>query len=356
MAATHHSRYPPGVRALAPLVVVLLAGAGGAAAGGGRVVRVDHPEPDRVRVAAGSFAMGVPPDDIDVLVEECQLTVGSDENVDNCRLWFQALERRTHREVWVDSFWIDTSEVTTAQYRRCARDGGCSVGPLVSGDTRHLGDALPIVNVTRGEAQTYCAWRGGRLPTEAEWERAARGNDPKTPPQTWPWGDAPRPRDFNHGKIREQVIRQLADVGRPASPNVRGSGDPDDSDGWLFAAPPGRMRWSDSPHGLHDMAGNVAEWVLDDFDELGFLELSPVNPLRIGPPGSPAMTRGGSWRDPPFAARVDVPSYQSGFQNFIRPLDPDTRSVSIGFRCIYGGGSPDSSTHAPTPARTPVLR
>jgi formylglycine-generating enzyme required for sulfatase activity len=90
------------------------------------------------------------------------------------------------------------------------------------------------------------------------------------------------------------------------------------------------------------MAGNVAEWVLDDFDELGFDGLVAVNPLRRGLPGSPAMTRGGSWRDPPFAARVDVPSYQSGFQSLVR-LEPETRSVSIGFRCVYSPAIPDSS-------------
>jgi iron(II)-dependent oxidoreductase len=325
--------------AAACLAILLLTGAGG----GGRVVRVDHPEPLRVRVPGGWFTMGVPPDDVEVLLEECQQTVGISPPSDNCRLWFTALERRTHRDIWVDGFWIDTTEVTTEQYRRCARAGGCDVGPLVSGDTRHLGDALPIVNVTRVEAQAYCVWRGGRLPTEAEWEHAARGDDPRKTPQTWPWGDDPRPGDFNHGKIRETVLRNLADVAPRTNPPVRGTGDPDDSDGFMYAAPPGSMRWSDSPFGVHDMAGNVAEWVLDDFDELGFIEMAQANPVRIGPPGSPAMTRGGSWRDPPFAARVDVPSYQSGFQVVYRPIEPDTRSISIGFRCVYGGASPDSS-------------
>jgi formylglycine-generating enzyme required for sulfatase activity len=326
----------------APLAILLLTGAGRP----GRTVRVDHPEPARIRVSAELFTMGIDPDPehMELLLTECQQTVGSDPRVDNCRLWFAALERRVHREVWVDGFWIDAFEVTTAEYRRCARAGGCDVGPLVSGDTRHLEDALPVVNVTRTEAQAFCVWRGGRLPTEAEWELAARGNDTVKPLRAWPWGDEPRYDEFNHGKIREQVLRQLADVAPSNEITARGTGDPDDSDGWLYAAPPGSFRWSDSPYGVHDMAGNVAEWVLDDFDELGFIELPAANPLRVGPVGSPAMTRGGSWRDPPFAARVDVPSYQSGFQNVFLPPLPDTRSPSIGFRCVYGGATPDSST------------
>lgn len=328
--------------------MLLLTGAGGK---NGRAVRVEHPEPARVRVPGGFFTMGVRMEDVDVLMEECQQTVGSDPRVDNCRSWYAALERRPHRQVWVDGFWIDANEVTTDEYRRCARAGGCEVGPLVSGDTRHLADALPVVNVTRAEAEEFCEWRGGRLPTEAEWEHAARGDDDaRRRAATWPWGDDPRPDDFNHGKIRETVLRNLGDVAPATSPPTRGSGDPDDSDGWLYAAPPGRLRWSDSPYGVHDMAGNVAEWVIDDFDELGFIDLPAANPLRRGPPGTPAMTRGGSWRDPGFACRVDVPSYQSGFQNLVRPIEPESRSVSIGFRCVYGAGTPDTSTTFTNPA------
>jgi formylglycine-generating enzyme required for sulfatase activity len=111
----------------------------------------------------------------------------------------------------------------------------------------------------------------------------------------------------------------------------------------MYAAPPGRLRWSDGPYGVHDLAGNVAEWVLDDFDELGFEDLARANPLRVGPPGSPAMTRGGSWRDPAFSARVDVPSYQSAF-TLLRPLERETRAVNIGFRCVYGAATPEVIT------------
>lgn len=318
--------------------IALLARASAAAEG--RTVRVDHRVDTRVHVSGGWFWMGVTAEtlELEALLEECQQTVGSTPTADNCRQWFTALQRREHRKVWVESFWIDRYEVTTTEYRNCARTGDCDVGPLVSGDTRHIGDSLPIVNISRIEAQAFCQWRGGRLPTEAEWEHAARGDDPKTMMRTWPWGDQQRYDSFNHGKIRETVLRQLAEVAPRSGSQLRGSGDPDDNDGWLYAAPPGSMPWSVSAEGVHDMAGNVAEWVLDDFDELGFMQLSIWNPRRIGLPGSAAMTRGGSWRDPPFAARVDVPSYQSGFHLLPAP-DPTTRSVSIGFRCVYGGAS-----------------
>jgi formylglycine-generating enzyme required for sulfatase activity len=110
----------------------------------------------------------------------------------------------------------------------------------------------------------------------------------------------------------------------------------------MYAAPPGSERWSDGPYGTHDMAGNVAEWVLDDWDDNGLDGMPRVNPLRVGLPGSAAMTRGGSWRDPVFAGRVDLPSYQSAF-TLLRPLDPDTRAVNIGFRCVYGGATPEAA-------------
>lgn len=140
-----------------------------------------------------------------------------------------APERPAHL-VFLDGYWIDETEVTNAQYRLCVDAGACA--PPQSWDKPDLaGDQQPALT-TWTQADAYCRWVGGRLPTEAEWEKAARGTDGRL----WPWGDT-----FEDGRA-----------------NLSGDGD-----GYKATAPVGMFPGGASPYGLLDMAGNAAEWVAD---------------------------------------------------------------------------------------------
>jgi len=214
------------------------------------------------------------------------------------------------RRVYVSEFAIDRVEVTVAAYRACVRGGGCAPTPLAASDPRFLRPELPMTSVTWGEASAYCAWRGARLPSEAEWERAARGTDGRV----WPWGNALKATALNHGRFAG-----------PDDP----SGDfaalirPDASDGAAFLSPVGSHPDGLSPDGLYDMAGNALEWTSDFYRPEPPQASSTVNPR--GPDAGALRTlRGGSWRQPPFFART---TYREATQ-------PETRSAEIGFRCV----------------------
>jgi formylglycine-generating enzyme required for sulfatase activity len=352
-----------------------------AGAGGGKVVRVEQAPRREVFVPAGAFWMGVTQDDIEVVVTQCeqffepqedQLSIGA-RAITLCSGYHTELDAMLQRQVFISGFAIDRHEVTVADYRACITAGMCNLDPLIAGDERYIRDEWPLVNVTWYEAQEYCRWRGGRLPTEAEWERAARGGDvsndadqadrDRAASLMWPWcfetkNCVERPEDFNHGQPRAQAMREVDRSGNP----LHLLGDPDDADGFQLLAPPGRYPWGQGPYGARDQAGNVAEWVADargatdavtGYKELpGCTELGDevrcINPKREGNDRDVRVVRGGSWRQPSFLSRSNV-------RDPFGPIyEPRRRFAHIGFRCARsldteGEPSPPPVTSVPKP-------
>jgi formylglycine-generating enzyme required for sulfatase activity len=191
--------------------------------------------------------------------------------------------------VTLDSFWIDQTEVTNAQYRKCVEDGACNEPGCWDASELNALDQ-PVVCVTWYEAQAYCEWAGGRLPTEAEWEYAARG------PQgnSYPWGE-------------DEPTCELAQFSGC-------SGD---------AVPVGSFPDGASWCGALDMAGNVWEWV-NDWYQYDYYAVSQVN-NPTGPDGGIyKVLRGGSWNT--FHYRV-----RSASRHW---YDPQFSNPNWGFRCV----------------------
>jgi formylglycine-generating enzyme required for sulfatase activity len=375
--------------------------AGGIALAGeraGRVVRVEQPPKREVFVPAGAFWMGVTKEDAGVLVKFCQvffeneldpqLVLGRQTSL--CLMYENELDNMQQRQVFLSAFAIDRYEVTVADYRACITAGRCNLDPLIAGDERYIRDEWPIVNITWSEAQEYCRWRGGRLPTEAEWERAARGADvgkeadqeerDRAADMVWPWcyekyaacsskkGQAQedclkskcveRLTDFNHGQERAQAMRDIDRSGL----SLHLLGDPDATDGFKLLAPPGQFPWGQGPYGTRDQAGNVAEWVADARGATDALagyagvsgctnlddETRCINPKRDGTDRDVRVVRGGSWRQPTFISRSNV-------RDPFGPIyEPSRRFSHIGFRCARSVGTQvDSIPSGPRPVGPP---
>jgi len=184
----------------------------------------------------------------------------------------QDTEKPQHT-VYLDAFWIDRTEVTNAQYRKCVEAGACRE-PGCWNDERYSAPDQPVVCVSWDGAQDYAAWTGGRLPTEAEWEKAARGTDGRI----YPWGN-----EFDGSRLN-YCDRNCEQDGKDTSAD----------DGYAVTAPVGSYPTGASPYGALDMAGNVWEWVADWYDGRYYARSPARNPQ--GPDsGDGRVGRGGAF-------------------------------------------------------------
>ena len=251
--------------------------------------------PGMVYVPVGEFIMGSTTTQVDYALALCNESWG------NCkRSWFD--NEQPQHTVYLDAFCIDQTEVTNTQYRACVEAGVCDA-PL---DTTYYDDTSyaqhPVVYVGWNDADAYCWWAGKRLPTEAEWEKAARGTDGRL----YPWGNT-----FDGSKLNF-CDKNCSEDRRDTSVD----------DGYADTAPVGSYPAGASPYGALDMAGNVWEWVADWADS-GYYSQSPGRNPPGPDSGEKRVMRGGSWGGELFHVR-----------NANRGWDlPDTRDTSVGIRC-----------------------
>jgi formylglycine-generating enzyme required for sulfatase activity len=214
-------------------------------------------------------------------------------------------------DVTLDAFWMDQLEVTNGMYQLCVGAGVCKLPQSVESQRRkNYYNNLdfkdyPVVYVTWGQAKSFCEWAGERLPTEAEWERAARGDDLRT----FPWGeDKPDERFANFNFIVKDTSRA------------------------------GSYPLGASPFGVLDMAGNAAEWTNDFYNPNYYSNTELINPL--GPLTSSNLfrvVRGGSLGDAEINIRVSKRSSVLGSDLSALPDAkeyPGDFSPRIGFRCV----------------------
>src|SRR5262245_4953478 len=169
-------------------------------------------------------------------------------------------------QVFLTAYYIDKKEVTQAEYDRFVRmtKRGKPFVPVFEDDqSLILKPELPAMGMSWGDAEAYCKWAGKRLPTEAEWEKAGRGEGRRR----YPWGD-----EFGSGHA-----------------NVDS-----DEDGFKYLAPPGSFESGRSPYGVYDMTGNVAEWVADTYGEQ-YYQKTPFRDPKGPDDGQHKVIRGGSW-------------------------------------------------------------
>ncbi len=236
-----------------------------------------------IYVPSAEFQMGTDDDEADYAMELCN------EYLTSCNREQFEDEEPAHT-VTLGSFWIDKHTISNAQYRECVKADVCQVSSCdrdVSTRADH-----PVVCVSWEDAQAYCRWVGARLPTEAEWEYAARGPEG----YIYPWGNTEPACD---------KANYLGCVG----------------DTVAVGSYPDGVSWC----GAEDMSGNVWEWNADWYDQ-DYYEISPVENPDGPPSGEHRVVRGGAWGFHLLYLRCANRDYR----------DPEYQDDNLGFRCAGG--------------------
>ncbi|MDP3277873.1 MAG: formylglycine-generating enzyme family protein [Deltaproteobacteria bacterium] len=294
--------------------------------------------PSVIYVPAGEFVMGASAEDIERAQHVCERegsvlpqlawrcagltdpfeasTLGSLCESSNFA-YITYREEGQHR-VLLGPYAMDRAEVTVDAYWRCVDAGACASIAVTPGAGTLGAREFPVTMVRWHDAARYCAWAHGRLPTEAEWERAARGRDGRV----FPWGNLYNPRLANLGIASATCLSE--------------------QDGYAYLAPVGSYPDGATSEGFVDLAGNAAEWVEDAFDDgpeqrndarpswAQSTSRYPRNTLRIAPRNTHPrddhrIYRGGSYIAPAYQART---SYRAR-------TGAGERAPWLGFRCAY---------------------
>ncbi len=257
--------------------------------------------PEMVLIPGGTFEMGMDLQDLPEIMDMGKKVPHMDET--HALFWFA--DETPRHQVQVEPFWMDQHEVTNRQFKAFVQ----ATGYQAEGNWQAFAsdDRLdhPVVNVSWNDAAAYAAWAGKRLPTEAEWEFAARGGKKV---KWFPWGNEPNPQMANYrfqGETFLAGLIRLAGLRKIATKVVKS--------------------YPSNGYGLYDMCGNVWEWCQDDYQPYagGPVQEGMYKTTENGQPFK--VIRGGSW-DTPNAVFIRITNRNA--------LAPSQFRWDVGFRCV----------------------
>jgi serine/threonine-protein kinase len=301
------------------------------------VIPSDTPTPSQLpepQLGTGSTLIAPVDGAVMLYVPEGEFLMGSTDGDD-----LAMDDEKPQHTVFISAFWMDRTEVTNDMFARFVREVGYTTQEEVQGwsyifdyiqdfftktdgaSWQHphgpgssisgLGEH-PVVQVGWFDARAYCAWAGKRLPTEAEWEKAARGTDGRL----YPWG--------NNAPASNLANTADRSLGTDWANSTR-------NDGFLFTAPVGSFPAGASPYGLLDMAGNVWEWTADWYENF-YYGGSPDSDPQGGPPAKGRVLRGGGWSSNNKWLRTAYRAW--GFPEPTNNYPDITDNDHLGFRCV----------------------